>query len=356
MPSYYKTSFNGYAVKFSPFFPDRVAIATSQNFGIIGNGRQHVVDLIPGGPGAPPMMGGAAAGVPGASMSSCVDVAAFDTADGIYDCAWSEENEHVLISACGDGSVKVWNVAAPPHANPLRSFEGHRHEVHAVSWNLVSRDCFVSASWDDSLKLWSVNGPPAPPMSGGGAAPGGAPIRSFDEHTYCVYAAAWNAAHKDVFASASGDGTVKVWDTRQPHSVLTVRASRSEVLSVDWNKYADCVFATGNVDKTIGLWDVRRPEAPVSQLHGHHYAIRRVCFDPHSEARMLSCSYDMTVRLWDTRVETENSCMRVWDGLHSEFCVGIDISPLREGFIASCGWDEVCHFYTIDGPSPTTMR
>ena len=166
---------------------------------------------------------------------------------------------------------------------------------------------------------------------------------------YCVYGAAWNAAHKDVFGSCSGDGTVKVWDTRQPHSVLTVRASRSEVLSVDWNKYTETVFATGNVDKTIGIWDVRRPEAPISMLHGHHYAIRRVCFDPHSESRLMSCSYDMTVRLWDTRVETENSCIRVWDSHHSEFAVGIDISPLREGFVCSCGWDELVYFWRMDG-------
>lgn len=31
----------------------------------------------------------------------------FDTADGLYDCAWSEENENILVSASGDGSIKV---------------------------------------------------------------------------------------------------------------------------------------------------------------------------------------------------------------------------------------------------------
>ena len=54
---------------------------------------------------------------------------AFDTADGLYDCCWSEENENILVSACGDGSIKVWDVAAPPAANPLRSFQEHTHEV-----------------------------------------------------------------------------------------------------------------------------------------------------------------------------------------------------------------------------------
>lgn len=40
-----------------------------------------------------------------------------------------QENENILVSACGDGSVKIWDVQAPPHANPLRSFEEHTREV-----------------------------------------------------------------------------------------------------------------------------------------------------------------------------------------------------------------------------------
>ena len=32
---------------------------------------------------------------------------AFDTQDGLFDCAWSEENERILLSASGDGSLKV---------------------------------------------------------------------------------------------------------------------------------------------------------------------------------------------------------------------------------------------------------
>ncbi len=54
----------------------------------------------------------------------------FDTTDGLYDCAWSEDNENILVSASGDGSIKVWDLHAPPTANPLRSFEEHSREVY----------------------------------------------------------------------------------------------------------------------------------------------------------------------------------------------------------------------------------
>lgn len=63
-----------------------------------------------------------------------VETAVFDTADGLYDCAWSEENEHVVIAASGDGSVKVYDLAAPPMANPLRVFREHKHEVRVLVW------------------------------------------------------------------------------------------------------------------------------------------------------------------------------------------------------------------------------
>lgn len=45
----------------------------------------------------------------------------------LYGC--KQENENILASACGDGSIKVWDVAAPPGANPLRSLEEHTREV-----------------------------------------------------------------------------------------------------------------------------------------------------------------------------------------------------------------------------------
>ena len=56
----FTTPFNGYAVKFNPYDAGggaanangnglaggaRIAVATAQNFGIIGNGRQHVLKV-----------------------------------------------------------------------------------------------------------------------------------------------------------------------------------------------------------------------------------------------------------------------------------------------------------------------
>lgn len=34
----------------------------------------------------------------------------FDTQDGLYDVAWSELHENQLVSASGDGSIKLWDI------------------------------------------------------------------------------------------------------------------------------------------------------------------------------------------------------------------------------------------------------
>lgn len=68
-----------------------------------------------------------------------METAAFDTADGLYDCAWSEENENIVLAASGDGSVKVYDLAAPPMANPLRVFREHKHEVSLLVHSSIHR-------------------------------------------------------------------------------------------------------------------------------------------------------------------------------------------------------------------------
>ena len=41
--------YSGYSIVFSPFFQDRLAVATSANYGIVGNGRLHILRILPSG-------------------------------------------------------------------------------------------------------------------------------------------------------------------------------------------------------------------------------------------------------------------------------------------------------------------
>ena len=42
-------TFAHHSVEFSPFFETRLALASGANYGLLGNGRLHVLELGPGG-------------------------------------------------------------------------------------------------------------------------------------------------------------------------------------------------------------------------------------------------------------------------------------------------------------------
>lgn len=49
MLEYRTQGFQGYAVKYSPFFDNRIAVAASANYGLVGNGRLYILELTPHG-------------------------------------------------------------------------------------------------------------------------------------------------------------------------------------------------------------------------------------------------------------------------------------------------------------------
>jgi WD40 repeat protein len=77
----------------------------------------------------------------------------FDTQDGLYDVAWSEVHENQLVTASGDGSIKLWDSTLMDH--PIRNWHEHSREVFSVDWNNIKKDVFVSSSWDASVKVVS---------------------------------------------------------------------------------------------------------------------------------------------------------------------------------------------------------
>ena len=89
----FKTMFNGYSLAFSRFWRE------AGGHHVPGPRHHRERPAVRAGHGA--------RGRPG-------EIARFETADGLYDCCWSEENENILVSASGDGSVKVYDISAPP--------------------------------------------------------------------------------------------------------------------------------------------------------------------------------------------------------------------------------------------------
>ncbi|RYP09364.1 hypothetical protein DL765_008484 [Monosporascus sp. GIB2] len=341
--------FNPYAVKYSPYYDSRIAVASAANYGIVGNGRLFCLGLGPQG---------------------IYVEKTFDTNDAQYDLAWSEINENQLLVACGDGSVKMYDTNVADF--PVMNFHEHKREAFSVAWSPVTKDTFASSSWDGTVKIWS-------------------PARKESLKTLpvgnCAYSTSYCPSNPHLVSCVSTDSHLRVFDLRTPVSAsyhLTVKipvhmpptqppmaagtpppppAVPAEVLTHDWNKYREPVIAAGGVDRAIRTFDIRNPAAgPLSLMLGHEYAVRRLAWSPHAADILVSASYDMTVRLW-----TDGSTIAqppppapgggpvgpgpgggggggVQLGImnrHTEFATGVDWCLFGVGgWVATVGWDE----------------
>lgn len=50
-----------------------------------------------------------------------LDRCRYDTQDGLYDVAWSETHENQLVTASGDGSIKLWDVMINVSSVPMHT-------------------------------------------------------------------------------------------------------------------------------------------------------------------------------------------------------------------------------------------
>ena len=307
----HRIGFSGYAVKFSPFRPNIVAIASSQYFGIAGNGRVSLVD----------------------TQRDCAHLCEFQTRDGCFDAAFSEKSDNIIAAACGDGIVRIFD-SARPGDRPVSALAGHTAETYSVDWNGQLRDLICSASWDRSVRVWDT-------LTG--------KCTGTYSHSGIAYEATWNPRHGKLLASVGGDGQLLVYDLSSPgRPVQSVQAHQGEILCLDWNKYRDGVVATGSVDKQIKVWDLRNTALPIHAFTGHQLAVRRVKWSPHSDALLLSCAYDMSVKLWSTNSLSPIDTFEH----HSEFVIGIDFSIFERDLVASTGWDRQVALWTLGAGRP----
>jgi serine/threonine protein kinase len=97
-------------------------------------------------------------------------------------------------------------------------------------------------------------------------------------------------------ASSLGDSTVKLWDPAGGQILVTMQGHTDHVASVAYSPDGH-VLASGSWDKTVKLWDVASGK-PLRTLTGHTDRVLAVAFSPDGRV-VASGSADQTIRLWD---------------------------------------------------------
>ena len=139
-------------------------------------------------------------------------------------------------------------------------------------------------------------------------------------HTSSVEELQWSPSEQNVFASASSDSTVKIWDTRsKAHKpAISVQVSSTDVNVLSWSRQTPHLLASGADDGTWAVWDLRQFKAasggssastnptPVASFNFHKEQITSIEWHPTDDSIVAVAAGDNTVTLWDLAVELDD--------------------------------------------------
>ncbi|GAA0172379.1 hypothetical protein LIER_26219 [Lithospermum erythrorhizon] len=120
-------------------------------------------------------------------------------------------------------------------------------------------------------------------------------------HDKEVYDIAWGEI--GVFASVSGDGSVRIFDLRdKEHSTIIYESAQPEasLLRLAWNKQDLRYMATVLMDSNkVVILDIRSPTLPVAELERHGGCVNAVGWAPQSARHICSGGDDGQALIWD---------------------------------------------------------
>lgn len=337
----------------------------------------HVAALPAAGATSPTASGGSGAG-PGAApapppaASSIISSVEFDASAGRFATAgvakqvavWdlaavldaaAAEREAALdqagraVRAGSPGSPSPSAPPPPRHARPAVSLAA-RAKLSCLSWARAPggpTHLLASADYEGGVTLWDVATGTALveydahdrrawsvdfcPVLGGGSAGGG------------------GGGGPTLFATASDDGTARIWCARSRAPVATLAVGANVCCArfappgmAGRAAAAGCELATGSADHLARVFDLRAAgRGPLAVLAGHGQAVSYVRYAPGGPG-LVSASTDATLRLWrrgwaDGEAEAEagghaarsppppSKCVRVYRGHANERnFVGLD--------------------------------
>jgi WD40 repeat protein len=254
----------------------------------------------------------------------------------VLDVAFSHDGTR-LATADGDGNAKVWNLSETEKELVWPPFH-HSGVVHSVAFSPKDDILAIGLGLSSSDKQEDAEVKVLDAKSG-------KEIRTLSgHHKKRIVAVAFNT-DGSLLATASWDGTTKVFDTTSWQEQEQRTPSRHEdgasaVAFRPKDERKDEWLATAGRDKTIQLSNLDTGKAVL--LSGHALAVESLAFSPDG-TRLATASRDRTTRIWDTGSGQELLILRghtdlVWD-------VSFNSDGTR---LATTGEDGTVRLYTLD--------
>lgn len=233
-------------------------------------------------------------------------------------------------------------IITPQHSRPLSTLRMHKTEGYALDWSpLVLQGKLISGDNDGNIYVTTRT-------DGGGWA---TDSRPFTGHESSVEDLQWSPNERNVFASASSDGTVRVWDVRSKshRPAVSVKVSNTDVNVMSWSHQTVHLLATGADDGEWAVWDLRQWKSastdtstktaskPVASFNFHKEQITSVEWHPTDDSIVAVAAGDNTLTLWDLAVELDDE--------ESKDTAGVPDVPPQLLFVHYMEMVKECHWH-----------
>jgi ribosome assembly protein RRB1 len=196
-------------------------------------------------------------------------------------------------------------VITPQQNKPVSTIRAHKAEGYAVDWSpIVPGGKLLTGDNDGAIYVTTRT-------DGGGWV---TDTRQFVGHTGSVEEIQWSPSEQSVFASASSDGTIRVWDVRSKSRkpAITVQVSSTDVNVMSWSRQTTHLLASGADDGEWAVWDLRNWKSstdkptPIANFNYHKEQITSIEWHPTDDSIVAVAAGDNTVTLWDLAVELDD--------------------------------------------------
>jgi WD40 repeat protein/serine/threonine protein kinase len=176
---------------------------------------------------------------------------------GVCGVAYSPDGGQVALTAMG--LVEIWDVAGPGPPKLTRSLPGHEDFIYSVAFSR-SGELMASASLDGTVKLWECGS--------------WEQRRTLVGHAGGVLGVAFSPDSRSI-ASVGEDGSIKLWSVSSDRLLANLCGHAHLVACVAYSPNG-LLLATGSNDRTVKLWAATPSTA--LEFRGHEGPVTVVGF------------------------------------------------------------------------------